>query len=224
VEGYSLLCNRVLRVRLRTWFLCEICHRVAASIGRNHVAELAIMDFWRDQVQPRVPHLELVRNDVAALRPRQPTSERGSAPIDFLGRDSTTKANVFGIENKTGRSSIREMSQFQLDCSDCDAILHEMRRLKIPAYIIHAQVLERWDRPPTTGFRIAGLWWSDVSTMGEHFKKVQQRADEKRGAAYFDRKAFDQIDTFPDAVGGKAGATLTKRFRREGVPQLYRTQ
>src|SRR4029077_10003256 len=98
VPGYCQLCNRVLRVRLRTWFLCEVCHRVAASIGRNHVAELAIIDFWDAEVRPRLPHLELVRNDVAPLRPRQPTAERGTAPIDFLARDASTKTNVFGIE------------------------------------------------------------------------------------------------------------------------------
>src|SRR5207249_3738472 len=40
VDGYCLLCNRVKKVRMRTWFLCEVCNRVAASIGRNHVAEL----------------------------------------------------------------------------------------------------------------------------------------------------------------------------------------
>ena len=39
VSGYCLLCNKILEVRLRTWFLCDICYRVAGAIGRNHVAE-----------------------------------------------------------------------------------------------------------------------------------------------------------------------------------------
>jgi hypothetical protein len=130
--------------------------------------------------------------------------------------------DLFGIENKTGRSSIKEMSQFQLDCSDCDTISNDMRRLNIPAYIIHAQVLEVWDQPPTVGFRATGLWWTDVYKMAEHFKKVQQRGDENRNAAYFGKKAFDDIFTFPDAIEGKSGETLVQRFKREGIPQMYR--
>jgi hypothetical protein len=74
------------------------------------------------------------------------------------------------------------MSQFQLDVSDCDSIVNDMRRLNVPAYVIHAQVLEVW-QPPTMGFQIVGLWWTDVYRMAEHFKKLQQRKDEQRSAA-----------------------------------------
>ncbi len=45
VNGYCQLCNVKQVVRLHTWFLCDICDRVARSIGRNHVAEQAILDF-----------------------------------------------------------------------------------------------------------------------------------------------------------------------------------
>lgn len=55
IKGYCLLCNQVREVRLRTWFLCDICHRVACAIGRNHVAEMAIVDFWGNHVKPLVP-------------------------------------------------------------------------------------------------------------------------------------------------------------------------
>jgi hypothetical protein len=157
VSGYCLLCNRVKKVRMRTWFLCEVCNRVAASIGRNHVAEMAIESFWKEDVKPRLPHLELTRNDIAALRPRRKTDESATAPLDFIANDTVIKVDLFGIENKAGRSSIREMRQFQLDCSDCDTILNDMRRSNIPAYLIHAQVLEVWDKPPTVGFRKTGL-------------------------------------------------------------------
>ncbi len=222
VDGYCLLCNQVNAVRMRTWFLCEVCNRVAASIGRNHVAELAIEAFWKENVQTRLPHLVLTRNDIAALRPRRRTDESATAPIDFLARDILVTVDLFGIENKTGRSSLTEMSQFQLDCSDCDTIINDMRRLNVPAYIIHAQVLEVWDRPPTVGFKANGLWWTDVYQMAEHFKKVQQRGDENRNAAYFGKKAFHDISTFPDAVEGKSGETLVERFKREGIPKMYR--
>ena len=55
---------------------------------------------------------------------------------------------------------MKEMSQFQLDISDCDSIRNDMKRLGIPAYVIHAQVLERW-LAPTVGFKAMGLWWSE---------------------------------------------------------------
>jgi hypothetical protein len=220
LKGYCLLCNRQREVRLRTWFLCDICHRVAGAIGRNHVAELAIVEFWDKHVKPLLPHLELVRNDISSLRPRRDTDESGTAPIDFLARDTRTQADMFGIENKTGRSSIRDMSQFQLDVSDCDTIIHDMQRLKVPSYVIHAQVLEVW-QPPTMGFQIVGLWWTDVYRMGQHFKAVKKRADENRGAAYFGKKAFAAIDTFPADVQAMA---LVNRFKKEGIPQMYRSE
>jgi hypothetical protein len=153
LEGYCGLCNMVSKqIRLRTWFLCEICNRVAASIGRNHVAEAAISNFWETHVKPRFNTLKLIQNDPSSLRPRRDGSKSGVAPLDFLVVDVKTGKNIFGIENKTGRSSIAEMSKFQLDVSDCNCITNEMETLKIPVYVIHAQVLEDWDHPPTTGY------------------------------------------------------------------------
>jgi hypothetical protein len=223
INGYCLLCNRMQAgVRLRTWFLCDICHRVAGSIGRNHVAEKAILDFWEERVRPKFPALKLVQNDVSSLRPRTNTAVSGVAPLDFLAVDEKSGKTVFGIENKTGRSSIQEISQFQLDVSDCDCILNEMRSLQIPVYLIHAQVLEEW-QPPTMGYRAIGLWWSDVYSMAEHFKAVRMRRDESRGAAYFGKKAFSDIDSLPDSLWGGRAFVLVKRFRRDGVPTMYHT-
>ena len=223
VGGYCLLCNQAkVQVRLRTWFLCDICYRVAGSIGRNHVAEQAIMDFWQKHVRVLFPNLELIQNDPSSLQPRRDTDKSAVAPIDFIVRDTSTGKTVFGIENKTGRSSIKEMSQFQLDVSDCDTILNEIKALQIPVYIIHAQVLENW-QPPTMGFQVVGLWWSDVYRMGEHFKSVSMRRDEMRGAAYFGKRAFLPIESFPDSLRGERDWTLVERFRREGIPQIYRS-
>src|SRR5229473_4798296 len=76
VRGYCLLCNLIHeQVRMRTWFLCDICYRVAGSIGRNHVAETAILDFWQSSVLPRFPNLILTQNDVSSLRPRRETDQ-----------------------------------------------------------------------------------------------------------------------------------------------------
>lgn len=221
IEGYCLLCNNVARVRLQTWFLCDICDRVARSIGRNHVAEDAILRFWAEQVQPKFADLAITQNDLSSLRPRRATDVSGEGPLDFLVTDAKTGHAAFGIENKTGRSSIKDMSQFQLDVSDCDSILHHVRELGIPAYIIHAQVLEIW-MPPTMGFKAIGLWWSDIFRMTENFAGVKMRRMELRGAAYFKRAAFEPIDTFGDQLYDERGnLRLVKEFAEKGVPPMY---
>lgn len=221
LNGLCQLCNQRRRVRVKTWFLCDICDRVARSIGRNHVAEEAILAFWRDRVQALHPQLIIEQNDLSALRPRRAKDVSGEGPLDFLVRDQRSGKIVFGIENKTGRSSIREMSAFQLDVSDCDSILHHVKSLGMPAYIIHAQVLEVWE-PPTVGFRTMGLWWSDIFQMTEQFREVRIRRDERRGAAFFGKKAFLDIETLPGALFTEDGKlALIERFKHEGVPPLY---
>jgi hypothetical protein len=181
------------------------------------------MDFWVDIVTPRFPHLLISQNDVSALRPRREGDVSGEGPLDFLVEDKKTKQLVFGIENKTGRSALKEMSQFQLDVSDCDAILYHVKQLKVPAFIVHAQVLELW-KPPTMGFRIAGLWWSDIYRMTEQFKKIMMRRDEQRGAAFFARAAFSAMDTFVDELYDERGALkLVERFNKEGIPSMYKS-
>lgn len=224
VEGYCQLCNQRREVRLRAWFLCDICDRVARSIGRNHVAEQAILDFWRDHVRSRFSFLVLEQNDPSALRPRRATDATGEGPLDFLVRDERSGQVVMGIENKTGRSAIHEMSAFQLDVSDCDSILHHVREMNIPAYVIHAQVLEVWE-PPTMGYRAVGLWWTDIYQMAEHFRDVRMRRDERRGAAFFAKRAFHTIDSLPDALVTEAGElALVARYRQDGVPTLYHAE
>ena len=223
LRGFCQLCNRRKSVRLRVWFLCDICNRVAASIGRNHVAEDAIVEYWRDNIQTAYPYLVLEQNDKSALRPRRKGDVSGQGPLDFLVRDANTGNLILGIENKTGRSSIRDMRSFQLDLSDCDSIAHHVEQLGVPAYVIHAQVLEEWD-PPTMRFKAMGLWWSDIYRMAESFRSTQMRKDERRGAAHFSKRAFDDMSTFRDSLMGLSGELrLVERFALEGLPSLYST-
>jgi hypothetical protein len=223
VQGYCHLCNEEKSVRLRTWFLCDICWRVAGSIGRNHVAERAILDWWRKYIEPNNPQLVIEQNDISELRPRRDDDVSGEGPFDFLIRDNRNGKVVMAIENKTGRSSIREMSAFQLDVSDCDSILHHVRALDVPCYLIHAQVLELW-KPPTVGFRTIGLWWTDIYKLAAAFRDVRMRRDEQRGAAYFRTSAFQDIETLAQSLfDAKGNLALVEQYRREGVPSLYKS-
>ncbi|OGU60970.1 MAG: hypothetical protein A2X64_02905 [Ignavibacteria bacterium GWF2_33_9] len=223
MEGYCLLCNKLTSVQLQTWFLCDICDRVAKSIGRNHVAEQSILDYWEQTVKPKFPKYEIIQNDKASLRPRRAEDVSGEGPLDFLVKDKNTGKTIFGIENKTGRSSIKEMSQFQLDVSDCDSILHHVNHLHIPAYIIHAQVLELW-KPPTMGFEAKGLWFTDMYKMAQNFTGIKMRALEQRGAAFFKRAAFSPIENFLEQLdNGDGTAVIVKQFELHGIPQIYRT-
>ena len=178
------------------------------------------MEFWEAVVRPRFPNLTLMQTDPSSLRPSRKTDRSALAPIDFIARDVKIQSDVFGIENKTGRSSIREMSAFQLDVSDCNTIMNEMKRLKIPAYLIHVQVLEEW-YAPTMKLLAVGLWWSDVYPLAENFKEIKARRDERRGAAFFNKKAFFPIDSLVDALKGRKSWSLLERFRRERVRPMY---
>jgi hypothetical protein len=97
-----------------------------------------------------------------------------------------------------------------------------VRKYNVPAYLIHAQVLERW-KPPTVGFEAVRLWWTDIYRLAENFRDVRMRRDENRGAAYFRKTAFGEMSELAAAmfdVNGKP--TLLERFRREGPPALYK--
>jgi len=48
------------------------------------------------------------------------------------------------------------------------------------------------------------------------------RRDEQRGAAYFNKRAFQAIDTLPDALVNAAGElTLIETFKQRGIPPMY---
>jgi hypothetical protein len=179
------------------------------------------MDFWKASVKPAFPYLRLDQNDIAALKPHTPGTRAGIAPIDFLVTNERNGKTVFAIDNKTGRSSLKDMRVFQLNLSDCDCILTEMRTLRFPVYVFHAQVPETWS-PPTMGFRSVGLWWTDIYKMAEYFKEIKGRRDESRSAAYFGKKAFAPIATFAQSIHDGTHFVLRAQLEWAGIPAMYR--
>lgn len=69
---------------------------------------------------------------------------------------------------------------------------------------------------------LARYWWSDVFTMDEHFRDIRTRRDEPRGAVNFNKKAFQEMDTFSDFLFTDSGKlVLVGQFQREDVPGMY---
>lgn len=229
VDGYCLNCN-VLRddVRLRQWFLCGTCERVARSIGRSVVAERFVAERWSEIVAPHPAGLFLRSTDIPSLRRRErDASVTKRAEIDFAVRDERSGIDVFGFELKTGKSYISgtaqvgaRMGQFQLDTSDCDDITTVIEREAIPVYLLHVQVIDR-AAPPTVQYVALGAWWTDIFRMSAHFRHVQTRPRETRDAAYYDTAMFEDFGTFADHVRNGGHERLAERLRDEGVPALY---
>lgn len=231
VEAFCLNCNlRRQDVRLRQWFLCGTCERVARSIGRSVVAERFVTERWEELIHPHTTNLVLRSTDVPTLRRRVADPEDVKrAEIDFVARDDESGDDVFGFELKTGKSYISgtaqvgaRMGQFQLDTSDCDDMMTVMVREGIPVYLLHVQVIDR-AFPPTLKYVALGAWWTDVFRMHDHFQHVQRRPRETRDAAYFDIRMFDNFATFAEHVSSGEHERLAQRVRDGGIiPALYR--
>lgn len=226
--GHCVNCGRnIPSVRLRQWLLCGKCSRVARSFGKSVVAARGLLRRWRQDIGPDLD-IELAEVDFPVLdRRTQDVMDAKRAAIDFEGRRAEETEALFGFEMKTGNSglgaaAVHTMSQFQLDCSDCDDILTVVEaRDRLPVYLLHAQVITRV-APPTPKFVSVGYWWTDLFTMAEAFTHVRQRPRETRPAAYFNVAMFRPLADFTQHVESGALGDLTHRLREEGPPKLYR--
>lgn len=211
-------------VRLRQWLLCGVCARVAQSFGKSVVAAKRLMDRWASEIRPQL-NIELVDIDFPVLNRRSPEVIKAKvAAIDFEGVDANN-ATLFGFEMKTGpggigRGAVKPMSEFQLDCSDCDDILSVAREKSYPVYLVHAQVVTRAS-PPTPMFIPVEFWWADLYTMRDAFKNVRERSRETRTAAYYETGMFRPLIDFVNHVQSGGLDQVRDRVQREGLPQLY---
>jgi hypothetical protein len=227
VKGYCLHCNRLFNnVRLRQWYLCGICSRVVKSIGRSIVADDYLQAWWQREVQPDFPHLRLELTDPPELRSYDFNEAQEETQVDFICSDTRYREALFGIELKTGRGYVRgtyigtKMGQFQLDHSDCDAILSVVHREGIPVYLAHAQVIDRVS-PPTLYYVAVGLWWTELFSMKDNYDRSRIRPRENRPAAYYNINMFNDMDAFPNHLRDNGPENLKIRMKKEGIPDLY---
>jgi len=226
VTGYCSYCGNDKQVREHFWYLCGICERIAKSYAAEQAATSFISDWWNRAVKSddRLKKLELKRTDPVRLMGFEEHKKWKESPHesnpDFMGVDSTTNKKLFAVEMKTGRSSIKKMSAFQLDVSDCDDILSFVKELKIPSYLFHVQVVEEY-RPPTFRKVAVNGWWMSVIDMETAFKEIRTRQREQRPAAFFKRTAFKPLDVFLTHVNSAEMMGIKKELNKR-LPQLYK--
>jgi hypothetical protein len=227
VGGNCGHCNEVRGdVRFTQWLLCGVCERVLRSLGRGLASVRYVVKTWAAENIEQLTGLRLVETDPPRLRPRGRSTDSGRRAMpDFTLFDKGGVA-VAGFELKSGKKAARgggvgqPMSRFQLDTSDCDAVLAVVRRERFPVYLLHAQVIGRAN-PPTEIYHGVGLWWTDLWTMGENFLSVNVRPRETRNAAYYRNSMFRPIRELPGFIGSGGIVEHLSRLRRDGTPSLY---
>jgi hypothetical protein len=221
LDGYCSYCNRSDEVSRICWFLCDVCNRVVSSFGREKAASRFILDFWKKEVNKHTKWrgTKLKVLDPASLRKYTQGKKTSFSDPDFINIDNKENP-LFFIEMKTGRNSIKDMSQFQLDTSDCDDIMAGAKKYKIPSYLFHLMVREEY-KPPTFKHVALGAWWVNTFDMIDAFKNIRMRDKERRNAAFFSRKMFKPIGEFFDHLNNPEFEILTKKSKDE-IPVLYK--
>jgi hypothetical protein len=218
VEGFCYLCGNQTRVKLRQWILCEDCNRIVHSYPIGILAQKCVLK-WLNQ---NISSIKFELTDPVILLPYSKKRKTKKIPQpDITGYDD--KGNkILMIEVKTGRSSINDMENFQLDISDCDDILEYVKREQIATYIFHVQIVEVFT-PPTSRFICAGFWWTNIFELSENFQRtVKRRMDRGKIAAYYDPRCFKRANLFVEEMRNRKYEILTKRLREGSIPILYK--
>ncbi len=221
VTGHCLACNVRKEVRLRQWFLCAVCERVARSIGRSIEAEREVAGSWTRNAGGG---WKLRPVDPPRLRRPNLTAGTKTASLDFLV--SQEGKDLVGIELKTGRGEIggtgigTRIGRFQLDVSDCDDIRDAAQAAAVVPYVFHAQVIDRAE-PPTVRHAATGLWWAEYLALRGAFVETRQRPRENRPAAYFNVDAFRPIGELASHLAVVDLNDEIEKLQQAAWPALY---
>ncbi|MGA8855576.1 MAG: hypothetical protein WB643_00255 [Candidatus Bathyarchaeia archaeon] len=226
VTGYCSYCGLSKQVQERFWYLCGICERIVKSYAAERAATSFILEWWSQasKSDENIKKIELKRTDPVRLMSFEEHQKwKESAHVsnpDFTGVRTETDRKVFAVEMKTGRSSIKKMSAFQLDVSDCDDILSFVKSLRVPSYVFHVQVVEEFQPPTFRKVAING-WWASVFDMEKAFTETRTRQREQRPAAYFKRTAFKPLDEFAGHLRSEQYDEINKKLQKR-LPKLYK--
>jgi len=222
VEGYCLYCGRLTKVRQYFYFLCEVCERIIHSYGVELVARNYILSWWNNVREKYNISIELrVEDPVMPMSYEQYIKFKSTHEPrpDFIALENGKP--IFAIEMKTGRSSVEEMSSFQLDISDCSHIMQFLSsaQYRIPTFLFHVQVLEEY-KPPTVRYIAVNAWWASLFELEKNIVKIGMRPRERRPAVYYRPNIFKPIESFPQYILSN-GLQSERQVLAERLPKLY---
>jgi hypothetical protein len=224
VVSHCSLCNDRKDLKLAQWFLCPFCERVVNSYRLGRVSRTYTLTEWDRLILPVATSLRIEPTDPVTLNPyvRPVRGQNITQPLDYRVLDGGTHAAW--LEVKTGQRSIAEFATFQLDHSDCDDILDNVRSTMLPAYLVHVQ-LDREYHPPSDRSVPRGLWWTDMYALAAAYVGSRRRPGRRNGgkmAAHFSPNCFASLETLGPALRDGRHRALLERLLTEGPPQLYR--
>lgn len=227
-DGYCAFCSQVRRVTIRQWFLCAICENVVLSYPKTIVASQLVHNYWRERVTARLPYLALEEHDVVQIEPyvARRRSQRAKAEtlesLDFLVTDLRDNRPLFLIELKAGPSPLSgegAVREFQLDVNDYIDIVTVARKLSLPVYVFHAQVVDQYGLPTRRSVG-RNVWWTNIFSLRSALKSVKRRRGEDKNAGYYHPSAFKPIDSFIEELKNEGYKALTERLIGEGIEDL----
>lgn len=204
IQGYCGLCNELLQVTSRFYFVCPFCWNVIVAYQKSFVAAKAVHDYWSSSITPELPHLRLTETEEVYLAPyvRGGKTKKSAASeleyLDFLVEQTSgdeERKPLFHIELKAGPGSIEEMTEFQLDVNDSNDIIGVVNKTRLPAYIFHVQLGHEYSAPTRKTTAIA-IWFTDIVTLLQNRAAVRQRRGDQKQAGYYRPSAFQSVDRF----------------------------
>jgi len=228
IKGTCNQCNRHLEnVKPFWWVLCEICDRVANSIGRgveaqNYVKSRAITSL---KLITRFKKISVENIQVPILNKFEENKQKSNSSPDLMIKENDEI--LFYIEVKTGQSSIGKtsigtnMNRFQLDHQDIDDIRSCITRFKKPVFIFHVQCITRIDGP-TNRHEPVDCWWATTSSLSDNYIESKTRPREKKIAAYFDISAFKSMDVLDEYLKSNDWKSWVKECEQGKSPKIYK--
>lgn len=222
-HGRCEYCDALCTIRYRQWLLCGYCARVVQSYRMGRLSAAYAIEKLRRVVQPQVPTLEFAEADPIEI---QATARRGrprvlATRLDLEVVHADSRVRAAWIELKTGPGAINEISEFQLDCSDCDDIENVVRTSGVPAILMHCQIAKS-PEPPTMRLTGLDLWWTDLHSFAKAHTGVKpRRGNERKLAAYFATNCFRPIDGLGPHIASMLRMSSLPPAPATNCPALY---
>lgn len=231
IEGTCSQCNKHLEKVTPTWWvLCEVCNRVANSIGRGVESQRYVKNKMIELFTDfdGINEISIDDCDLPILNTLV-IDENEEENNNEISPDLKVKINgltSFYIEVKTGQSSIGNtsigpnMNRFQLDHQDIDCVQQFISSYNLPVFVFHVQCISRIDGA-TNRHEPIQCWWATTDTLRENYIESKQRPRETKSAAYFNIDAFRNISEIIDFFESEVYLNWKDSCSRGETTQIY---